>query len=243
VAAPLRTARIDAAALARNAASSGHLAPADISADGFGLGGTLVARIAHDAGFATLHADGLDEALRLRATGVTGALSTDLIPSWRATEARDASITLLEPGLRAVRDPLYGFDSAAESVLRLSAQVLSVKSIASGDGVSYGYTFRATRAGRTALVAIGYGDGVHRRAGNRSSVHLAGAPRPIIGRVAMNVFVVWLGDDSVAIGDEAVLFGDARVGEPSLQEWAEVIGEHPATVTSILGPRVIRSLR
>lgn len=239
----LREARIDAQALARNAAATAGESPADVSADGYGLGAVQVARIARDAGFAAVHASGLDEAIRLRGSGYRDALFTDVVPPWRQTEAREAGIIPLDPGIIPVRDGLYGFDTAAEAVVRLAARVLSVKTIEPGDGVSYGYTFRATRRGRTALIAIGYGDGIHRRAGNRATVRLAGVDRPIIGRVAMNVFVVWLGDDETAIADEAVLFGDPRRGEPRLQDWAAQVEDHPAVVTATLGPRVIRSTR
>jgi alanine racemase len=216
---------------------------ADVSADGYGAGGMTVARVALDAGFAGVHVDGLDEALRLRASGYSGPLTTDTVPSWRAAEATHRDVAVLSPGTPVVRDRLYGFDSRAECVVRLSAKVLAVKSINRGDGVSYGYTFRASEPGRIALVAIGYGDGIHRRAGNKAEVLLGGRMRPVIGRVAMNVFVTWLGDDSVAIGDEAVLFGDHRDGEPTLESWALRVGDHPAVVTSTLGPRVIREHR
>ncbi len=238
-----REARIDAEALARNAAAAAGASPADVSADGYGLGAMQVARIARDAGFAAVHASGLDDALRLRTSGYRDALFTDVVPPWRETEAREAGIIPLDPGIMPVRDGLYGFDTAAEAVVRLTARVLSVKSIERGDGVSYGYTFRAAHRGRTALIAIGYGDGIHRRAGNRATVQLAGADRPIIGRVAMNAFVVWLGDDGAAIADEAVLFGYPRRGEPRVQDWAAQVQDHPAVVTATLGPRVIRSTR
>lgn len=243
MAAPLRLARIDLDALSRNAAREAGSGVADVSADGYGMGGSRVARLALDAGFESAFAAGLDEALRLRRSGFDRALSTDFVPPWRAAEAAEGKVTVRDAGTPVVREPLYGFDPGSESVIRLSATVVAVKSIARGDGVSYGYTFRAPESGRTALVAIGYGDGIHRGAGNRAEVLLAGRMRPVIGRVAMNVFVAWLGDDSAAIGDEAVLFGDHREGEPTLQSWASQVGDHPAVVTSILGPRVIRMPR
>lgn len=242
----LREARISAQNLATNAAAAvgNGCRLADVSADGYGHGGARVATLAMLAGFDSVYVAGVDEAIRLRHAGFGGDIRTDAVPKWRRHDAREARIGELG-GDRAIiaRDALYGFDGVSASTLRLSARALSVKTINRGDGVSYGYTFRATERGSTALIAIGYGDGIHRRAGNRATVRLAGADRPIIGRVAMNVFVVWLGDDLAAIGDEAVLFGDPRRGEPRVQDWAAQVQDHPAVVTATLGPRVIRSTR
>jgi alanine racemase len=91
-----------------------------------------------------------------------------------------------------------------------------------------------------ALVPLGYADGVDRDASNRATVYLAGASRQIVGRVAMDVLSLDVGMDDVRVGDEAVLFGDPRDGEPSLDEWATVLGTNQLAVTCGIGARVAR---
>ena len=62
------------------------------------------------------------------------------------------------------------------------------------------------------LVPLGYADGIPRDATNVGPVLAAGARRTVAGTVCMDQFVLDVGDDPVAEGDEVVLFGpgDAR---------------------------------
>ncbi len=105
--------------------------------------------------------------------------------------------------------------------MHVSARLALVKRIESGDGVSYGHTWHAERPTTVGLVPVGYGDGVPRHAGNRAEALVADGRRPIRGRVCMDQFVVDLGDDPAAAGDEVVLFGAGLYGEPTAQDWAE----------------------
>lgn len=130
---------------------------------------------------------------------------------------------------------------------QLSAEVLSVKRVPAGSGVSYGHTFVTPTETTLALVAMGYGDGLPRKAGNRASVAWHGDAGvkllPIVGRVAMNVFVVDAGDLVVCAGDRVVLFGDPSRGELSIDEWAASVGETALSIVSSLDARVTRSVR
>ncbi|MET1043333.1 MAG: alanine racemase C-terminal domain-containing protein [Microbacteriaceae bacterium] len=131
--------------------------------------------------------------------------------------------------------------------VRLSAEVLSVKRVPSDAGVSYGHTYRTSRETTLLLVAIGYGHGVPRKAGNRAEVtwrdNAGSAHRmPIVGRVAMDVLVVDAGQSPVQIGDRIVLFGDPAAGEIPLTDWAASIGESPITVIAGLDDRVSREV-
>lgn len=123
---------------------------------------------------------------------------------------------------------------------RLSAEVLSTKRVAAGAGVSYGHTFRTSAPTTLALVAIGYGHGIPRKAGNRASVTWGEAANryPIVGRVAMDVLVVNAGDAPVAPGDTVVFFGDPGANELSLTEWAQSVGEHPFSILACFDDRV-----
>jgi alanine racemase len=52
-----------------------------------------------------------------------------------------------------------------------------------------------------------------------------------------------VGDASVEIGDEAVLFGDPGAGVPSADEWAEWAGTINYEIVTRIGPRVQRTHR
>ena len=69
-----------------------------------------------------------------------------------------------------------GLRSGTTPALTLMGTVLGVKPLRAGEGVSYGYTFRAPADTRVALVTGGYAQGIPRSLGNRVPVSIAGAP-------------------------------------------------------------------
>ncbi len=90
---------------------------------------------------------------------------------------------------------------------------------------------------------IGYADGVFRTLSGRINVLINGRLRPNVGRICMDQFVVDLGPDAsdVSDGDEAILFGPGTDGEPTAQDWADLLGTiHYEVVTSPRG-RVVRT--
>ena len=59
-----------------------------------------------------------------------------------------------------------------------------------------------------AVLPVGYADGLHRVLSNAGGAFLAGRPRPIMGRVCMDMCMVALdGEAEVKPGDVAELFG------------------------------------
>ncbi|MFK4728641.1 alanine racemase [Agromyces mediolanus] len=125
-------------------------------------------------------------------------------------------------------------------VMTLRGRVAAVRRIAAGDGVSYGHTWRAERDTTLALVPLGYADGIPRQASGRGEVLLAGARRPVVGRIAMDQFLVDVGDDAVAVGDEVVLFGDPATGAPSADDWGVAADTIGYEIVTRIGPRVPR---
>lgn len=242
----VREARVLVDALTENIAALGRTgALVDVSADAYGHGAVRVAEAARSAGLRSLFVATADDALTTASLVPDADIVVGRVAPTRRDEIARAGITLSaeRPGERIERDSVYGFDGRARGTMSLHSRVLSTKAIRAGDGVSYGYTYRAPRDGRTALVGIGYGDGVHRHAGNIVSVLLDGEMLPVVGRVAMNVFVVFLGDRRVEDGADVVLFGDERSGEPPLTRWAGALGVQPAAVTAGIGARVERTVR
>lgn len=151
----------------------------------------------------------------------------------------DLAFDMVRPGIA-----LYGLspmpavgDFGLRPVMRVAGRLVRVKSVAAGEGVSYGHTWVAARDTVVGVVPLGYADGVPRVLSGRFDVLVGGELRPAVGRVCMDQFLVDLGPDTTAVaGDEAVLFGDPGRGEPHVQRWADDIGTiHYEVVTGIKG--------
>jgi alanine racemase len=72
-------------------------------------------------------------------------------------------------------------------------------------------------------------------------VELGGKTRTIAGLVCMDQIVLDCGDDPVAPGDVATLFGPGDDGGPTATDWADVIGTiNYEIVTRFGSPRVPR---
>lgn len=126
--------------------------------------------------------------------------------------------------------------------MRLSARVAGVKRVPAGSGVSYGYLHRTTAPTTLALVPLGYADGAP-RAALGAPVRIGGTTHRVVGRIAMDQFVVDVGDAPIAVGDEAVLWGDPADGEPSVDDWADAAGSIAYELVTRLGRRVRRTAR
>lgn len=124
--------------------------------------------------------------------------------------------------------------------MTLTTEVAAVRRVPAGTGVSYDHVWRAPEATTLALVPMGYADGVPRAASDRAAVLLGGKRRPVRGRIAMDQFLVDVGDDEVRVGDEVVLFGDPATGAPSADDWGVWAGTIGYEIVTRVGPRVRR---
>jgi alanine racemase len=127
--------------------------------------------------------------------------------------------------------------------MRVSSEVVSVKLVPAGHGVSYGYLHKTSSETALALVPFGYAEGMPRIATGKASVLLNGKQYPILARIAMDQFVLDVGTDSVSVGDEVVIFGDARKGEPNVEGLAEAAGTINYEIVTRIGGRARRVFR
>jgi alanine racemase len=118
-----------------------------------------------------------------------------------------------------------------KTVMSLRSRIINIRNIPEGAGVGYNETFIAKRPSRIAVLAAGYGDGIHRSLGNRGSVLVRGTLAPIVGIVSMDVTMIDVTDvPGVEIGDVATFYGvDGKHVRP-----ANVIARSIGTVTSDL---------
>ena len=97
---------------------------------------------------------------------------------------------------------------ALRPVMSLRTRVISVRNVPAGTSVGYNAKFVSERPSKIAVLAAGYGDGIHRSLGNRGNVLLRGALAPIVGIVSMDVTMVDVTDiEGVAVGDIATVYG------------------------------------
>jgi alanine racemase len=158
----------------------------------------------------------------------------------------EARLDLVRVGIAAYGiDPAPGIAALAgvglRPVMRLRAQLVNVKQIEAGVGVSYGWTWTAEATTTVGLVPLGYGDGIPRHAGNRAWVGWSGSRVPVRGRICMDQFVVELGEDRVAQpGEEVIIFGPGDHGEPTAAEWAAWCDTIGYEIVTRIGTRVPR---
>ncbi|GAA2620646.1 alanine racemase [Paractinoplanes durhamensis] len=137
----------------------------------------------------------------------------------------DAHYDLVRPGIAVYGlSPVPGETFGLRPAMTARARVAQTKRVPGGQGVSYGHAYFTQRETTLALVPLGYADGVPRAASNAGPVQLGGKRRTVAGRVCMDQIVLDVGDDPVAPGDVATLFGPGDDGGPTADDWAEVVG-------------------
>lgn len=125
-------------------------------------------------------------------------------------------------------------------VMRLESDVILTKRLRIGDGVSYNHLWRAESSTTVALVPLGYADGIPRSATGSARVAINGERFPVVGRIAMDQFIVDIGDAAVTVGDRVSVWGDPVDGTPHPDEWADWAGTIGYEIVTRLGHRVTR---
>jgi alanine racemase len=117
--------------------------------------------------------------------------------------------------------------------MRVTAKLVNVKRVLAGQGVSYGYRYVTDKPTTLGLVPFGYGEGMPRISVGYQ-VLIGDRLYPVVGRVAMDQFVIDLLGDEPAIGEEVVIFGSAARGEPT----AEQLGESSQSINYEIVTRI-----
>lgn len=96
-------------------------------------------------------------------------------------------------------NPTPGQNNPMRPVVRLQAQILTVREIEPGEIVGYNATWTARRRSRIATIAAGYADGLPRALSNSGTVRFDGKPVPLVGRVSMDLATFDVTDQPNAI--------------------------------------------
>jgi alanine racemase len=151
-----------------------------------------------------------------------------------ALRGRVFSADLVRPGIF-----LYGGSAGKPEprpVAALRGRVVALRSIAAGDTVGYGASWRAERRSVVATVSVGYADGFPRDASTGPRVlEVNGKLAPVVGRVTMDMCMAVVEHD-VALGDVATVFG----GLVTLDRQATAAGTISYELLTRLGPRLPR---
>ncbi|WP_442853628.1 alanine racemase [Arthrobacter sp. RIT-PI-e] len=134
-------------------------------------------------------------------------------------------------------------DLGLRPVMTFSTVVSNCKEVPAGQGVSYGHAYRTQQPTTLGLIPVGYGDGVPRIA-TGAPVLVGGRTYPVVGRIAMDQFVVDFGATGLVgtprspLGARAVLFGGADA--PAVEDWAAAAQTINYEVITRIGDRVER---
>jgi alanine racemase len=159
---------------------------------------------------------------------------------------RDLADALPEAGAVRPGLMLYGVSPAPHfaadltPAMTLSSRVVQVRRVRAGEAVGYGATHRAARDTFVATLPIGYADGVSVSSSNRGRVLLGGRFAPLVGRVSMDFVTIDAGVAGVAIGDEAILFGEGQGARLEVEEAAAVAETLAYALLVRVGARVPR---
>ncbi len=179
-------------------------------------------------------------ALRAAATRAFRPAMVHASNSAAALGGSDLQFDLVRPGL-----VLYGLpprpdlDPGVSPVMRVTTQVLFVKNVPAGQGVSYGRRWVAPRPTRLATLPVGYADGYPRALTNRGHVWIHGHRCPVRGAVCMDLTMVDITDvpTEVRPGDAVELLGDRIRAE----ELAAAAGTIPYEIVARFSDRVPRT--
>ena len=149
---------------------------------------------------------------------------------------------------------LYGLSPFVENsaadfglvpAMTATARITQTKRVAAGEGVSYGYLHRTSAETTLALVPVGYAEGLPRNASGSGSEHamvsINGKSYPINSRVAMDQFVLDVGNDKVSAGDVVTIFGDPAAGVASADDLARVCDTINYEIVTRMGGRFTRT--
>ncbi len=125
--------------------------------------------------------------------------------------------------------------------MTLKTVVAFVKEVQKGATISYGRTFTADKKMKIATVPIGYADGFIRQNAKNGYMLVNGKKAKIVGRICMDQTMLDVTDiEDVKTGDEVVVFGTGKNGEPTADTLAENTGTINYETVCLVGKRVPR---
>ncbi len=121
-------------------------------------------------------------------------------------------------------------------------RIAQIKTVAAGEFIGYGCTYRTTHPTRLAILPVGYYDGYDRKLSNQAHVLIGGMRAPVRGRVCMNITMVDVTDiPEASLEQEVTLLGrdgDEEITAETLAGWAQTINYEITTRINDRIPRI-----
>lgn len=127
-----------------------------------------------------------------------------------------------------------------EPVLSWKCRLAQVKAVPEGATVGYDLAYRAPSDRLVGIVPAGYADGYDRGLSSRGQVLVRGRRVPVVGRVAMNMFMVDVTGTGASRDDEVVLLGEQGEASITAEEMAGWIDTIAYEIVARLNPRLPR---
>lgn len=138
---------------------------------------------------------------------------------------------------------LYKGKLNLKPVMSFKTKIAQIKTLPVGHTVGYGLTYLTSSMTKIAVIPVGYADGFDRGLSNIGEVLISGTRCKILGRVAMNMFVVNVNHlKGVKVEDEVVLLGKQGKEEITAEEIADKIETINYEITTRINPFVLREL-
>jgi alanine racemase len=126
-------------------------------------------------------------------------------------------------------------------VMKWITHIAQVKELPANHSIGYGLTYVTKKPTKIAVIPQGYSNGLPRSASNKGSVLIRSMRAPILGRVAMNMFVVDVSNiKGVKEEDEVVILGKQGKDNISAEELGEMTGTINYEVTTRMSPLLPR---
>lgn len=128
-----------------------------------------------------------------------------------------------------------------KQALRWMTHVAQVKTIPKGESIGYGLTYMTRKETIIAVIPQGYSNGLSRLSSNNGEVLIRGKKAPILGRVAMNMFVVDVSHiKGIKPEDEVVILGTQKGESITAEDIAKQTQTINYEVTTRLNPLLPR---
>jgi alanine racemase len=153
-------------------------------------------------------------------------------PKWIHIAASDGFLDFAEEigevsNLARCGIALYGIHGQAEKIgikplLKLTSQIVQIKSINKGEKIGYNGTFQAKKKMIIGMLPIGYNDGIDRRLSNKGCATYKNKACRILGKVSMNITAIDLTyTKNPLLGGEVVIFSDNSKDQNSFENAAK----------------------
>ena len=125
--------------------------------------------------------------------------------------------------------------------MSFKAKITNLKDVEKNSGISYGKKFVTSVKSRIATIPVGYADGYSRVLSGGVKVIAGGKMCDIVGNICMDQCMIDVTNvNTIAIGDEVILFGNGDNIELPVESLAEKMGTINYEILCMIGKRIPR---